>query len=82
MKPESPQLSGRLALTVPEAAAAIGVSERHLRSMLGEIPHLYLGGRVVIPVYAFREWLQQQAQHRVGRVDAAVEEIVRDLDSE
>ena len=80
MKPESPQLSGRLALTVPEAAAAIGVSERHLRSMLPEIPHLYLGGRVVIPVDALRTWLQKRAEIEGSRVDAAVEEVLSDIE--
>ncbi len=38
----------RLALSVAEAAASIGVSERHLRTLLPEVPHVYVGGRVVI----------------------------------
>ena len=74
------ELSGRLALTVPEAAAAIGVSERHLRSMLPQIPHLYLGGRVVIPVDALRTWLQKRAEIEGSRVDAAVEEVLSDIE--
>ena len=51
------KLDERLALSVKEAADAIGVSERHLRSMLPEIPHVYLHSRVVIPVDLLREWL-------------------------
>jgi hypothetical protein len=73
---ELPQLSERLALTINEAAATVGVSERHLRSVLPEIPHGRLGGRVVIPVDSFREWLQRQAENRAGQVDALVGEIL------
>ena len=73
-------LSGRLALTVPEAAAAVGVSERHLRAMLAEIPHLRLGNRVVIPVEPFRDWLRERAQSEANAVDRAVEDVLADLE--
>ena len=69
----------RLALTVPEAAAAMGVSERHLRSMLPEIPHVYLGGRVVIPVEPLREWLRAQAQAEKARAERTAREILESL---
>ena len=73
-------LSQRLALTVPEAAAAVGVSERHLRSILPELPHCRIGGRVVIPVAALAGWLQARTRQEQGRVDAAVEEIMGTLE--
>ena len=69
----------RLALTVPEAAQAIGISERHLRTMLPEIPHLHVGRRVVIPVEALRRWLEDQAKAGRTRIDAAVEEVLGSL---
>jgi excisionase family DNA binding protein len=73
-------LSNRLALTIAEAARAVGVSERHLRSMLHEIPHTPMGRRVVIPVDPFRDWLRRRAEQRVNEADRAVNEILSDLD--
>ena len=70
------QLPERLALTIPEAAAAIGVSERHLRSMLPEIPHVRLGGRVVVPIYQLRKYLAEQVQTERGKVNQTVEDIL------
>ena len=55
-------LADRIGLTVEEAAAALGVSERHLRSLLPEIPHARLGGRVVVPVDDLRRWLSERAR--------------------
>jgi len=43
-------IDGRLALSLAEAARALGVSERHVREILPELPHIHLGRRVVIPV--------------------------------
>jgi len=73
---EALQLSNRLALTVPEAAEAVGVSERHLRSLLPEIPHTRLGERVVIPVKAFEEWLSEQARAEKAQADQVADEIL------
>ena len=79
MTDELPTLSSRLALTVAEAAAAVGVSERHLRSMLPEIPHTRLGGRVVVPVEPFRDWLKDRARAEEARADQIADEILEDL---
>jgi excisionase family DNA binding protein len=73
-------LGNRLALTVGEAAQAIGVSERHLRNTLSEIPHVRIGGRVLVPVAPFQEWLRDQAKAGKGQVDEAVDEILQSLD--
>jgi excisionase family DNA binding protein len=72
-------LADRLALSPAEAARALGVSERHLRSILGELPHTHLGNRIVIPVDSLREWLKERARAEDGRIDRAVEECLRDL---
>gem|GEM_PF-5217205 len=37
------RLPGRLALSLAEAARALGVSERHVREILPELPHVHLG---------------------------------------
>jgi DNA-directed RNA polymerase specialized sigma24 family protein len=63
--PEPFWLANRLALRPSEAAKALGVSERHLRSHLSEIPHDYIGNRLVFPVDAVRERLCERAKARV-----------------
>ena len=53
----------KLALTVNEAAEAIGVSDRKVRDLVNMtgFPVVRLGGRVIIPVDDLRRWLSQQA---------------------
>lgn len=70
-------LSERLALRPAEAAKVLGVSEGHLRNLLPELPHVRLGGRLVIPVDGLRKWLQERTEAQVGRIDGAVDEIMR-----
>ena len=70
----------RLGLSVAEAARAIGVSERHLRQCLPEIPHLHMGRRVVIPIDSFREWLLEQAHAEPRRIDRAVRDVLDALE--
>ena len=50
----------KLALTAAEAAEALGVSERHLTSLVSrdEVPHVRLGHRVVFPVEVLREFMR------------------------
>jgi hypothetical protein len=69
-------LAERLAWSPAEAAQALGISENHLRTLLPELPHVYLGRRVVIPVEPLREWLSERARSEAGRVDATVKEIL------
>ena len=70
-------LADRLALTVPEAAIALGISERHLRELLPEIPHVHLGGRVVIPVRAMEEWLRERANAERNRAETIAEDVLK-----
>ena len=42
----------RLALSIPEAALAIGVCENTLRQLLPELPHFYVGRRVLLQIFA------------------------------
>lgn len=75
------QLDDRLGLSVKEAAACIGVSERHLRTVLSEIPHTYLGNRVVIPVEPFKEWLRERARSEEQSSDEVANDIMKELHS-
>jgi len=72
----------RLALSVPEAAKALGVSKRLLSGLLPELPHVYLGNRVVIPLDLLRDWLRERAQSEPGRVDQAVKEVMASLEED
>ena len=72
----------RLALTIKEAADAIGISERTLRDLLPEIPHAHLGRRVVIPVEQLREWLHGRAREEEMGSKRAAEEILATLNGE
>jgi excisionase family DNA binding protein len=74
-------LTERLALRPSEAAKALGVSERTLRQILPELPHVRLGGRIVIPVQALREWLRELTETQKGRIDGAVDEIIQSINA-
>ena len=73
------RLSERLALSVGEAARAVCVSERLMRTLLPDIPHCRLGNRVVIPVSLLDEWLRKQAQVEQTVVGKAVDEILEEI---
>ena len=75
------RLEERLALTIAEAAQAIGVSERLLRDFLPEIPHVHIGKRVVIPVRELRDWLGDRAREEGSRADRIADEIIAKLQS-
>jgi len=75
------RLSERLALSVSEAAKAVGVSERLMRTVLPEIPHCHVGNRVVIPVRLLEEWLRKQAQKEENVVGKAVNDILEEIQS-
>ena len=75
------RLSERLALSIPEAAASLGVSERLMRSVLPDIPHCHVGNRIVIPISLLDEWLRKQAQEEPTVVGKAVDEILEEIQS-
>lgn len=75
-------LEGRLALGVADAARALGISERHLRAHLSEIPHVRIGGRVVFPVEVLKSWLNKQAHQEQARADRVVNEILESFRSD
>jgi excisionase family DNA binding protein len=69
-------IDDRLALSLAEAARALGVSERHVREILPDLPHVHLGRRVLIPVEALREWLRDRARAERSQAERAAEELV------
>lgn len=80
-RPSQPlDLRGRIGLSFSEAAAALGVSERHLRSMRRELPVAQLGGKLVLPVDSLREWLRHRAEQGTAKTEAAVGEILKSLE--
>ena len=76
MSNKLPDLTGRLALRPKEAAEALGISERKLREMLPELPHVRLDGVVMLPVKALDSWLAERATAEQGRVAAVVDEVL------
>ncbi len=46
-----------LTVSLATAARLLGVSDRHVRSHLHEIPHIRIGGRLLFRVAALRHWL-------------------------
>lgn len=72
-------LESRLALRPKEAAKALGVSERKLRELLPELPHIRIGGVVLLPVEGLRKWLREQAATERNRADAVAEEVLRSI---
>jgi len=69
----------RLALRPKEAAAALGVSERTLRSLLPRIPHLRFKGTVLIPTKALERWLEDKALAEVSQAGEIADEMLADL---
>ena len=75
--PESARPVERLALRPPEAAAALGISERKLRELLPELPHVRRGGVLMIPIEPLRRWLEEQARGGPTTAEAVVEEVLK-----
>ena len=55
------RLSDRIALRPREAAAALGISERKLRELLPELPHVRRRGVLLFPVRALEAWVVAEA---------------------
>ena len=51
-----------LTVSLTTAARLLGVSDRHIRSHLAEIPHVRLGGRLLFQVDSLRQWLAEREQ--------------------
>ena len=54
-----------LVVSLATAARLLGVSDRHVRSHLHEIPHNRIGGRLLFQVRSLRTWLEQCERNKV-----------------
>ena len=52
------------------------------RSRVRRSPHLRIGTAIVVPTEALKKWLIDEAKVEEGRIDAAVEEILEELESD
>ncbi len=73
------RLDERLALRPAEAADALGIGERTLRQLLPTLPHVRIGGVVLLPVAALVRWLDDHAKIEQARADAVADEIIKDF---
>ena len=78
--PAQIHLAGRLALRPKEAAQVFGLSERALRALLPELPHVRAGGAVLLPVDLLREWLRQRADANGKDAESVADEVLRELE--
>ena len=75
-----PYISQRIGLRPKEAAEALGISDRTLRTWMRneELPFLRVAGVVLIPREELERWLKQRIE-REKRAEALAEEILADL---
>ena len=69
-----------MALRPREVAQALGVSERFVRQILPELPHVRLGAAVVVPTDMLREWLREKARREKSRVGDVVDEVLKSFE--
>jgi excisionase family DNA binding protein len=74
------RLTDRLALRPKEAAEALGVSERTIRTWMKdeELPHFRLNGVVLIQRSTLQEWMQER-ETCTARADSLADEILEEL---
>jgi hypothetical protein len=73
------RLDSRLALRAPEAAAALGISERKLRQLTPRLPVVRADGVVLYPVEALRRWLDEEVKRQRSESDATANEIFQKI---
>lgn len=78
-KPVVVDLRSRLALRIPEAAAALGLSEGCFRRVLPEIERAHAGNAVLIPVAALERWLRDSAKADQAIDDRIVDELLNGM---
>ena len=75
------RLCDRLALRPKEAAQVLGLSERTLRALLPELPHVRVGGAVLLPVDLLQEWLRHRATAMGNEVAKVADQVLKELAS-
>lgn len=59
-----------LVVDLQTAAKLVGVSDRHLRKFLHELPHVRIGGRLLFRVEMLRDWLASHETVETNRGEA------------
>lgn len=77
--PDLIPLDSRFALRAPEAAAALGISERKLRQLSPRLPVVRVDGVLLYPVEALRRWLDEEAERQRAEGDQTADEILREI---
>ena len=80
MKSETIDLRTRIALRPKEAAEALGVSDRTLRTWMRdeELPYLRIDRGILIPIADLKEWINERLIRKSVADDLAAE-ILADL---
>jgi excisionase family DNA binding protein len=76
-KPRVPERD-RLAYRPREAARALGISERTLRTLTPRLPHLRIGGVLLYPRMDLERWLHEQARAQSDERRERVASLVRE----
>jgi hypothetical protein len=58
------------------------MSERTLRQILPELPHVRVGTTVLLPVEGLRAWLQDEAKAEKARAEVIADEILDSMGDE
>ena len=68
-------MAERLAVDLAEAGEMLGVGRSTVHKMVraGKLPHVRIGRRIIIPVKALKDWLEQQASESWASFDANIE---------
>ena len=72
-------LAGRVTLSLAEAAAALGVSEGHVRNHISQLPHFRMGNKPLIPVEALKQWTAGRAKEEQANVEATANSILEEM---
>jgi hypothetical protein len=69
----------RLAYNVEESAAALGIDKDRMGGLVrvGRVPHMLVGGRVLIGIAALEQWLSQECMANVRQPRAEETAAVR-----
>ena len=80
MKSETIDLNTRIALRPKEAAEALGVSGRTLRTWMRdeELPYIQIDRGILIPIADLKEWINERRIRKSTAADLAAE-ILADL---
>lgn len=78
--PPSLDLEQRVALRPAEAARVLGISPRHLKKYIRELPTVRFGNAVLIPLEPLKDFLRARARMNDERSDGELADLIGGLD--